>query len=218
MERPNRFLALVEVEGRVLPCFLPNPGRMYELLIPGGEVVLLEVDKQNRKTGYDMIGVISDGELVYLDTRVPNMLVFEALKNGDIEEFSQYDVIKPEFVYGSSRLDFLLSNKKGRCLLEVKSCSLLRDGVALFPDAPTSRGKRHLMELMDAKNDGYRACALFIIQRTKARVFRPNYETDPDFGKTLRKAVAKGVEVFAYCSEFEEKKIVLKGKIKVDVN
>ena len=217
-ERPNRFLALVEAEGRVLPCFLPNPGRMHELLIPGVEVILREAEKQNRKTRYDMIGVVIEGEMVSLDTRVPNRLVFEALKNRDIVEFSEYDDVKPEYTYRNSRLDFLLTNEKERCLLEVKSCTLVRDGVALFPDAPTLRGKRHLMELIEAKKEGYRACVLFIIQRTNAKVFTSNDKTDPDFGKALRDALANGVEAYAYYSKFDEKKVVLKGKIRVDIN
>jgi sugar fermentation stimulation protein A len=217
-KRPNRFLALVEVEDGVLPCFLPNPGRMHELLIPGVEVILREVEKQNRKTSYDMIGVIMDGETVSLDTRVPNKLVFEGLKNKDIVEFSEYNKIKPEYAYKNSRFDFLLTDEKDRCLLEVKSCTLVKEGIALFPDAPTLRGQRHLRELIEAKKEGYRACVLFIVQRTNAKMFAPNDETDPDFGKAFREALAKGVEAYAYCSEFDGKKIELKGKIGIKSN
>lgn len=215
VERPNRFLTLVDLDNKVVPCFLPNPGRMKELLTPGVEVFAKEANNPNRKTKYDLIGVIHKGELVSLDTRVPNKLVFEALKNKDIKEFSMYDFVKPEHKYGSSRFDFLLSNSNEKCLLEVKSCSLVEDGVALFPDAPTLRGKRHLLELIEAKKKGYRTCVLFVVQRVNAHVFGPNDKTDPDFGEAFRKALKNGVEAYAYYSEFSGNKIFLKGRVAV---
>lgn len=217
-KRPNRFLALVEIKGKMVPCFLPNPGRMNELLKMDSEVVLRKIEKEERKTRFDVIGVFFNGELVSLDTRVPNRLVFDSLKKGIIEEFSDYNIIKPEFSFGRSRLDFLLTNEFEKCLLEVKSCSLVKDGVALFPDAPTLRGKRHLIELIKAKKEGYRSCVLFIIQRRNAKVFTPNDETDPDFGQALREAKSNGVEVYAYYSEFVGKKIFLRRKIKINLN
>ncbi|MCW4022044.1 MAG: DNA/RNA nuclease SfsA [Candidatus Bathyarchaeota archaeon] len=215
VKRPNRFLALVTLENKIVPCFLPNPGRMKELLFPGVEVFAHEVKKGHRKTKFDLIGVMHEGELISLDTRVPNKLVFEALKNKDIKEFNMYDFVKPEYGYGSSRFDFFLSNGNEKCLLEVKSCSLVEEGVALFPDAPTVRGKRHLLELIDAKKEGYRACVLFIIQRINADVFAPNDETDPDFGEAFRKALKNGVEAYAYYSEFVGNRIFLKDNVKI---
>jgi len=177
-ERPNRFLALVNVENRALPSFLPNPGRMRELLTTGTEVVLREVLTENRKTNYDLIGVFYNGQMVSVDSRVPNKLVLEALKNRDIEELSGYNKIKPEYGYGHTRFDFFLSNDQERCLLEVKSCTLVKDGVAMFPDAETERGRRHVRDLVKAKKEGYRACVLFIVQRNDVQVFAPNDETD----------------------------------------
>ncbi|MFB0502126.1 MAG: DNA/RNA nuclease SfsA [Candidatus Bathyarchaeia archaeon] len=197
-ERPNRFLALINVENKTLPSFLPNPGRMRELLTPGTDVVLREVLKENRKTDYDLIGVFYNGQMVSVDSRVPNKLVLEALKNRDIEELSKYNIIKPEYGYGHTRFDFFLANDQERCLLEVKSCTLVKDGVAMFPDAETERGRRHVRDLVKAKKEGYRACVLFIVQRNDAQVFAPNDETDPEFGKVLRNAALEGVEVYAY--------------------
>jgi sugar fermentation stimulation protein A len=217
LERPNRFLALVRLRNHVFPSFLPNPGRMYELFFPGVEVLLKEVIKEHRKTRYDLIGVMHDGELVSVDTRIPNKLVLEALKNKSLKEFKKYDVVKPEWKYGSSRLDFLLSNDFEQCLLEVKSCTLVKGNMALFPDAPTLRGTRHLLELIKAKKQGFRACVFFVIQRINAKVFSPNDETDPDFGKTFREALKKGVEAYAYCSEFVGNKITLRDKIEVNL-
>ena len=216
-ERPNRFLALVKVENRILPSFLPNPGRMHELLTPGTEVILREVLKENRKTDYDLIGVFYNAQMVSVDSRVPNKLVLEALKNRDIEELSQYNTIKPEYGYGHTRFDFFLANGHESCLLEVKSCTLVKDGVAMFPDAETERGRRHVRDLVKAKKEGYRACVLFIVQRTDAQVFSPNDETDPEFGRVLREAAAEGVEVYAYYSEFAENRITLKGKVRVEL-
>lgn len=218
LDRPNRFLAFVKVGNMVLPSFVPNPGRMLELLTPGTEVILREIAKENRKTSYDLVGVLYDGQVVSVDSRVPNKLVLEALRKRDIEKLSEYDKIRPEYSYGHTRFDFLLTNKLQSCLLEVKSCTLVKDGRAMFPDAKTERGRRHLMDLMKAKGEGYRACVLFIVQRTDVSVFIPNDETDPQFGKALRDAAARGVEVYAYRSEFVGNRITLKGKVKVELD
>ena len=215
LDRTNRFLALVSLRNNVFPSYLPNPGRMHELFFPGVEVLLKEVMKEHRKTRYDLIGVLHNGELVSVDTRVPNKLVFKALKNKSLNEFKKYDVVKPEWRYGHSRLDFLLSNDSEQCLLEVKSCTLVIDNVALFPDAPTLRGTRHLLELIKAKKQGFRACVFFLIQRVNAKIFSPNDETDPDFGEAFREALKKGVEAYAYYSEFVVNKIILRDKIEV---
>jgi len=182
----------------ILPSFLPNPGRMHELLTPGTEVILREALKENRKTDYDLIGVFYNGEMVSVDSRVPNKLVLECLKNRDIEELSEYNTIKPEYGYGHTRFDFFLANEHESCLLEVKSSTLVKDSIAMFPDAKTERGRRHVRDLVKAKKEGYRACVLFIVQRTDAHMFAPNDETDPEFGKVLRNSAAEGVEVYAY--------------------
>jgi len=138
LERPNRFLAMVKIEKTVVPSYLPNPGRMRELLYPGAEVLLRDVGATpHRKTAYDLIGVHLEEQMVSVDTRVPNRLIREALRNRDLDEFSEYSVIRPEYRYGHSRIDFYLAKDGERCLLEVKSCTLVEEGVALFPDAPT---------------------------------------------------------------------------------
>lgn len=212
-ERPNRFVALVNSGDNVLPCFLPNPGRLHELLVPGREVLLHEASNENRKTEFDLIGVVHHGQMVSVDSRVPNRLVLEALRAGDIEELSEYDSIQSEVGYGRSRFDFFLANELTRCFLEVKSCTLVRDAVALFPDAQTERGRRHVRELVKAKHEGYRACVLFIVQRADADMFAPNHESDPEFGRVLRDAASEGVEVYAYTSEFSGDQITLKGRV-----
>jgi sugar fermentation stimulation protein A len=152
-----------------------------------------------------------------VDSRVPNRLVFEALKNRALKEFAEYCTIKPEPFYGHTRFDFLLGNHEELCLLEVKSCTLVRDGIAMFPDAKTERGTRHVMELLKAKEEGYRACILFIIQRADAHSFSPADDVDKEFGEALRQASKGGVEVYAYSSEFIGDKILLRGRVKVEL-
>ncbi len=217
-ERLNRFSALVRGKDKILLTFLPNPGRMHELLFLGAEVVLREVLKENRKTSYDLIGVSYNGQWVSLDSRVPNKLVSEALKNKDIEELTEYTIIKPEYGYGHTRFDFFLANNCERCFVEVKSTTLLKDGVAMFPDAVTARGTRHVKDLVKAKKEGYRACVLFVIQRADACAFAPCDEIDPKFGKTLRHAASEGVEIYVYKMEISQNFSTLSLSSKLEVN
>lgn len=141
--RLTRFSVLVNVDGEALPCFLPNPGRLRELLASKVRVVLKEsaARKGERKTVYDVIGVYSDDAVVSVDSRFSNKLVFETLKGGDLPEFRGYDAVKPEYSHGRARFDFLLYGRRAvkPCLLEVKSCTLVRKGVAMFPDPHRKR-------------------------------------------------------------------------------
>lgn len=172
---------------------------------------------ERRKTAYDLIGAYHEGRRVSVDSRASNRLVYQALKNKVLKEFAEYSTIRPEPFYGDTKFDFLLGNHEELCFLEVKSCTLVRDGIAMFPDAKTERGTRHVMGLLKAKAEGYRACILFIIQRTGAHVFSPAEDVDKEFGEALRKAFKGGVEVYAYSSEFIEDKIILRGKVKVEL-
>lgn len=216
-KRLTRFSVLVNVDGETLPCFLPNPGRLCELLVPKAKVVLRKIAdlKSGRKTACDIVGVYSGDVLVSVDSRVPNKLVFEALKRGDLPEFRGYTTVKPEYRHGRVRFDFLLHGGSAvrPCLLEVKSCTLVRNGVAMFPDAPTERGARQVLELANALDEGFRAVVLFMIQRGDAVIFTPNDETDPKFVRALREAAKSGVEVYAYLAIFAGNRIVLDGKV-----
>lgn len=214
-ERLTRFSALVTLKNEVCEVFLPNPGRLEELLAFGAKVILKSNLHSKRKTAYDLIGVYHKGQKVSIDSRIPNRLVFEALKKRALKEFVRYSKIKPEAYYGHTRFDFLLSNGQKFCFLEVKSCTLVKNGVAMFPDAKTERGIRHVLDLVKAKIEGYRACLLFMIQRVDVYAFSPNDAVDPEFGKALRKAASQGIEVYAYSSEFLGSQIRLKGKVKV---
>lgn len=216
-ERVNKFLTVAEVNRTSVPCFLPDPGRLEELLYPGVRVLLADRAKKYRKTRYDLIAVYHNGQLISLDSRIPNKLIFEALKNKRLDEFKEYLTIIPEYKFYDSRIDFMLDNGDKKCLLEVKSCTTVINGVALFPSAPTLRGRRHLIELMKAFEEGYRSCILFVVQRTDAKVLRPYDLIDQKFGEILRKAYNQGVEVYAYFSEFVGKEITIRGKIPVDL-
>lgn len=215
VERLTRFSALVKLGNNVLEVFLPNPGRLKELLRFGVKVVLKKALSKGRRTTYDLMGVYYDGQKVSVDSRVPNRLVFEALKKRALKEFARYGTIKPEPFYGNTRFDFLLRDNGEACFLEVKSCTLVKDGIAMFPDVKTERGKRHVMELLKAKREGYRACVLFIVQRADAHTFSPADDIDKEFGEALRMAHKEGVEVYAYSSEFSGEKMVLRGRVEI---
>ncbi len=200
VDRPNRFLGVVEVQGSEEMCFIPNPGRMHELMVPGKRVYLLEKRGEHRKTRYDMVLVEHGGVMVSVDSRLPNKVVAEAVDAGRLREFRSYAVERTEPVFHDSRLDLVLSDGEERVMVETKSCTLVEEGMALFPDAPTKRGTRHMGALMKALEGG-RAAVVFVIQRGDALEFRPNDGTDPVFGEALRRAASMGVEVYAYVSE-----------------
>jgi sugar fermentation stimulation protein A len=200
VDRPNRFLGVVEMEGSEEMCFIPNPGRMHELMVPGTRVYLLEKRGERRKTRYDMVLVDYKGVLVSVDSRLPNTLVAEAVHDGRLREFKGYTVERTEPVFHDSRLDLVLSDGEEQVMVETKSCTLVEEGVARFPDAPTKRGARHMRTLVKAL-DGGRAAAVFVIQRDDAQEFMPNDRTDPVFGEALRLAASMGVEAYAYVSD-----------------
>lgn len=190
LDRPNRFIAHVELDGQCETVHVKNTGRCRELLIPGCEVYLARADNPNRKTAWDLIAVRkSNGLLINIDSQAPNAVVREWLMTGD------YSVVHPEYVYGDSRMDFYLERGDEKLLMEVKGCTLEIDGIGYFPDAPTQRGVKHLRELEKEVRDGYRAILAFVIQMDGITEVRANTETHPAFAAELDKAVSSGVEV-----------------------
>jgi sugar fermentation stimulation protein A len=198
VDRPNRFLGRVQLDGKVMEVFIPNPGRMLELMIPGKEVFLRENKGLHRKTDYDMIGLEYNGILVSIDSNLPNRFIKKLLISHKLPFFNDYESVIPEPRAFDGRFDFKLSGNEGSSLIEVKSCTLVEDDRAIFPDAPTIRGARHLTHLTAALTEGQvnRAAIIFVIQRPDAKVFSPNDRTDPKFGDALRLAYANGVEIF----------------------
>ncbi len=188
INRPNRFIAQVEIGGEVCTVHVKNTGRCKEILIPGSRVFLAKCDNPMRKTEYDLIAVEKAGlGLVNIDSQAPNQVVLEWLNTQDL------DLIKPEHTFGDSRLDFYLEKGDTRILMEVKGCTLEVEGVGYFPDAPTARGAKHLRELTAAASQGYMCYVVFVVQMAGIAVVRPNSETDPAFARAWRDAEDAGV-------------------------
>lgn len=207
VERPNRFVALVLVDGKIVKVHVKNTGRCKELLVPEA-VVYLEDHRDNmrqRKLEYSLIAVekkVAEGQiLINMDSQAPNKIVKEALANGKIKlpEMKTLTKIKSEATYGKSRLDFYVCDEEANeAYVEVKGVTLESDGIAMFPDAPTERGIKHLIELENAIKDGKRAFVIFIIQMSGIKHFSPNDERHRAFGDTLRETTSKGVTPLAY--------------------
>lgn len=197
VRRDNRFRATVTVAGREAWAHVPNSGRLGELFTPGRPIWLSPAGDPARKTAYDLRLVDYQGTLVSVDARLPNHLLAEVLAAGALPDLDYLD-IRPEATYGESRLDFRLAGPQGICWLETKSVTLVTDGLAQFPDAPTARGRKHLHELIKIRKSGQRAIVAFIVQRPDADRFAPYREADPLFAAALREAAAAGVEIRAF--------------------
>ncbi len=219
IRRLNRFAATLEVDGQEVMVHLANSGRLGELLLPGYRMLLKPVAGNHRKCPFDLALVDLGFTLCSADARLPNVLLAEAIESGRVEEFQGYSRVRREVTYGDSRLDLLLEGPGQPCFppcfIETKSVTLVEDGLALFPDAPTLRGVKHLNSLIHAKEEGYRASVVFVIQRSDAREFSPHDVADPLLGETLRKAVGAGVEAFAYCCTVTQQEILLANRIPI---
>lgn len=199
VRRDNRFRATIAAGGALLPIHVPNSGRLRELLQPGTVVWFLPVSSAaGRKTAGDLAVVEAGGTLVAVDARLPNKLVAEALTAAQLAPLVGYTSWQQEVPTGHSRLDFLLHGPGGRCWLEVKSVTLVEEGVARFPDAPTVRGVRHLEELAERRTAGDQTAVAFVVQRADARAFGLHPSADPVFNDTLRRVRTMGVEVMAW--------------------
>ncbi|HRW05862.1 MAG TPA: DNA/RNA nuclease SfsA [Caldilineaceae bacterium] len=214
LARPNRYRieAQLATSGAVVAAHCPNPGRLGELLVPGATVHVSRATNPERRTAYDLRFVEhpGHGELVSLDTRLPNQLFAEGLRQQFFTPFTGYTDFKQEVTLPHmasngamakvrSRIDFQLFTSAGtHCWVEVKSASLVVDGCARFPDAVTARGRRHVLELATLAANGEHSAIVFIVQRADAHALRPQWETDPAFGEALAQAQAKGVAIYAY--------------------
>jgi len=200
LRRPNRFVAQVEIDGTEHTVHVKNTGRCKELLVPGCTVYLAMADNPARKTAYDLIGVEKQRHgqsplCINMDSQAPNEAVAEWLPRSGL--ISTDAVIRREVTYGSSRFDFYIEDGSRRLFMEVKGVTLEQDGIALFPDAPTQRGVKHLRELIAAQEQGYEAAVLFVVQMKEVTEMRPNDATHPAFGEALRQAADRGVSVLA---------------------
>ena len=194
VNRPNRFVAYVEIDGVVQVVHVKNTGRCRELLPVGAKVWCLESDNPNRKTKYDLITVQKGERLINMDSQAPNAAVGEWLRSGGL---GLVENIKAEANEGDSRFDFSFTKDGRKCFLEVKGVTLENDGVCAFPDAPTERGAKHLRGLARLAKEGYGAYVLFVIQMADVKYMHPNDQTDPAFGAALREAAECGVKILA---------------------
>ena len=216
--RPNRFIAICEVTGpdtgesAETRCHVKNTGRCREILVEGCKVILEISDNPDRKTKYDVIAAYKGDRLINIDSQVPNDVAVEALSEGKI--IPGLKNIKREVAHGESRVDIFADGKKGT-FVEVKGVTLERDGVVLFPDAPTERGVKHLNTLMRCVEEGYDAYVLLVIQMSGVDYFIPNYETHEEFGIKLKEAHDKGVNILAYDCVVTEDSISIGKEVEV---
>ena len=228
VRRLNRFAALVEVGARRALAHVANSGRLGELFVPGRVVYLRARDGAGRRCPYDLALVRYGRALVSVDARLPNGLVAEALRAGRIAPLRGYRRIRAEVRQGNHRLDFVLERRGARCLVEAKSCTLVEGGVALFPDAPTLRGRRHVELLTRAVRRGARAAGqagrqrthaavIFVVQRADPVTFRPHADAEPDLARALAKAARAGVRILAYRCRVTRRAISIADPIRVEM-
>jgi len=196
LERPNRFIAYIEIAGQKETVHVKNTGRCAELLQPGATVYVQKADNPERKTQWDLIGVKKGKRMINMDSQIPNKVVEEWIRKGNL--FPDAALIKPETTYKQSRFDLYLEEGERKIFIEVKGVTLEQDGVVKFPDAPTERGVKHLNELCEAVKDGYEAYVFFVIQMKGVKYFTPNMKTHAAFGEALRNAQEQGVHILAY--------------------
>lgn len=219
LERTNRFMAKVMINNNIEFAHVKNTGRCKELLIHGSKCYLELASNPNRKTKYSLISIYKNSMLINIDSQIPNTVIYNGIVNGKILSELEPIFVEKEKQYKNSRFDFkFFSNKnKKYYFLEVKGVTLESDKIARFPDAPTLRGSKHVLELIDVSKNGYGAIIIFLIQFHGAKFFLPNTETDLDFSNNLKLAYNNNVEILAYDSIVEKDQIYLNNKIKVEI-
>ena len=218
VRRYQRFLADVELDGgSIVTAHCPNSGSMKGCNLPGSPVLLSHSDKVDRKLRYTWELVMAEGNWVGINTGLPNRLVREGIENGVIIELRGYPSIRPEVRYGEekSRIDLLLEAHSELCYVEVKNVTLVEGNLALFPDAVTTRGQKHLRELMEVVRLGHRGVIFFVVQRSDGESVAPADSIDAEYGRLLRLAAANGVEVLAYRASVSPDEVLLTHRLPV---
>ena len=218
ISRPNRFIANVKIENEIHTVHVKNTGRCKELLVPNCTVYLSLSDNPNRKTKYDLIAVEKERRnkpplLINMDSQIVNYAAEEWLKESGF--FGENATIHREVTFGKSRFDFFIETKNQKVFLEVKGVTLEKEGIALFPDAPTERGVKHINELIEAKKSGYSAYILFVIQMKEITEFTPNTETHMEFSESLKKAKKEGVKIMAMDCDISPDEIKISKEVKI---
>ncbi len=207
LERPNRFIAYVDINGVKETVHVKNTGRCRELLQKGATVYLEKSDNPLRKTAYDLVAVVKNGRLINMDSQAPNKAVEEWLLKKEM--FGDLISLKPETKYGNSRFDFYVRCENREAFIEVKGVTLENDDIVSFPDAPSERAVKHVYELIEAKRDGYDVYVLFVVQMKGVKYLIPNEDTHPEFAKALREASRAGVSILAYDCVVTEREMII---------
>lgn len=219
LKRPNRFIAQVLIDGKEETVHVKNTGRCKELLMPGANIILEDCShNKNRKTKYSLIAVWKNDILVNMDSQVPNKVVYDAITQNKIKELLNLDLVKREVTYVNSRYDIYFEDENKKGFMEIKGVTLENNDIAMFPDAPTSRGTKHVLEMIEAVKNGYRGIIFFLIQMKGPKVFRLNKEMDKKFSDAVNLAKEKGVEVLVYDSIVTENSISIGSQVKIDFN
>lgn len=217
VRRLNRFVAEAVIDGQDMQVHVKNTGRLRELLVPGATVSLELAANPARKTRHSLIAVKAGDDWVNIDSQVPNAVVEEALHQGLVREWAWVQELKREATWGKSRFDFYVEGGGRKGFIEVKGVTLAADGTALFPDAPTERGTKHVREMMDAVKEGYGGLILFLVQRKGCRVFKPNGAMDAVFAAALRTAIRHGVTIAAYDTQVSDDEITFGEPVEVEL-
>jgi sugar fermentation stimulation protein A len=219
VERPNRFITLVKINGKIYRSHLPDPGRLKELLFPGANLLVRPAPKgSERKTKFSTVMVNHNGQLISLVSALPNQFVKEALGKNEIPIFEDYTLVRPEIPVGKHRFDFLLKDPNGSDFyLEVKSVTFVENGLAQFPDAVTERGAKHALALKKLVESGEGAGILFVCQRPDANSFQPMWDRDPKLGKAVLDANRAGVKVWCITLNISETDMTFNQEIPVNL-
>lgn len=219
VDRPNRFLTIININGKEYESHLPDPGRLKELLLVGCKLwVRYEKNNSKRKTNYTTVFVEHKGQLISLNSTLPNEFVKESLMTNSLPIYRKYKLIRPEVAIQNHRIDFLLENQSGDPFyLEVKSVTYVQNGVAKFPDAVTRRGFLHLKLLQELASLGHQAGVLFVCQRQDASSFRPMWERDPNFSSALLEAYYKGLKINCITLNISKSQITFNTEISLNL-
>lgn len=219
IKRINRFIAQVIVNSNIEEVHVKNTGRCKELFIEGRKCYLEKSNNPNRKTKYSLISIYKDDLLINIDSQIPNKVVYDGIINNKILSHLEPKNVQREKQYGNSRFDIKFFSEKynKEFFLEVKGVTLENDSIAMFPDAPTTRGSKHILELVNAKENNYGAIIFFLIQFKGASVFKPNIITDPEFSNNLKLAKENNVEIMCYDSIITKDSININKKVRVEI-
>lgn len=218
LKRPNRFIAQVIINGKEETVHVKNTGRCKELLLPGTKVILEDCSNNpNRKTKYSLIAVWKENILVNMDSQVPNKVVYDAINENKVENLKNLNHLKREVTFGNSRFDMYFESQNEKGFIEVKGVTLENEGTSMFPDAPTERGTKHVLEMIEAVKEGYRGIIFFLIQMKGPALFKLNWEMDQSFSKAIKLASENGVEIMAYDSIVKNNGIYIDEPVEIDL-